>query len=855
MSTIVLHDIWPLAEDRDETRIDPERAAPASDTIIAGGDVILRGALDADSRVGRYLLGEPLGEGGMGIVYKAHDPDLDRLIAIKFLHTTHSPGAQARLLREAQAMARLSHPNVATAFDVGVHDGRIFLAMELVDGHTLRTWLEREQRTRAEIIDMFLAVGRGLAAAHAVDIIHRDFKPDNVLVGNDGRPRVTDFGLAAQASEGEAGAGAPSAAASRPTALNTPLTQTGTAMGTPRYMAPEQHRGDATSAQTDQFAYCVALYHALYGEFPFDGDSIHELAAAVLDGQIRDAPAKSDVPARLRAILTRGLSIDPDDRFPSMDALLAELADDPAARRRRLALAGVLVVGVAALAVFAFRPQSAAKQAELCTGGEAKFATAWNGDKSAAVKKAFVATHRPDAETIFAKVAANFEALHNNWTAMYASSCRATRVEGDQSETMLERRTMCLDDALVSARSLADLLAAKPDARVVRRAIRITSGLADIAHCADSKELSKPNPPPQDPAARASLAALLSDFAKVRALSAVGHAKQALAAAQALEPKMRSHPYQALTPAFLIVLARLQASRAPAKAEALLKEAVQLAAAQRVTRAEAGAWLARLRLVSRRSPKQADALVDAATAAVARVGNDPAIAAELNGTLAVLYVRTGRRKKAGEAAKRALDYAETSGKADLKVSALGTLGRLRMMGGDIKGAKQVFEQAIELDEKANAGTSNNLPVLLNYVGSIWLRLNKPDKAEKAFAHSLELKIRNIGPDTIDVARGLLNVGELQRATKHPDKARESFTKALSIFERHQRPGHPDIAYALHALGTLALEQNQPEAAQKYLSRAVKIRAGAFKPGNPKLVESKRALAEAGRRLAKHRANH
>jgi serine/threonine protein kinase/tetratricopeptide (TPR) repeat protein len=269
--------------------------------------------------VGRYVVSDVLGAGGMGTVYAAHDPELDRTIALKLLH--HQSG-QARLLREAKALARLSHPNVVTAHDVGTFDGRVFLAMEFVDGLTLRQWLQQRRRTWREIVNVFLHAARGLAAAHASSVVHRDFKPDNVLIGKDARVRVLDFGLA-----GQAGAWRPDDAIEpppTPTATDAPLTRTGTVMGTPAYMAPEQHLALATDARTDQFSFCVALWEALYGKRPFQASTLAQLSREMkADPPV--VPNVSDVPAWLPRILLRGLSFDPDARFPSMDALGSEI--------------------------------------------------------------------------------------------------------------------------------------------------------------------------------------------------------------------------------------------------------------------------------------------------------------------------------------------------------------------------------------------------------------------------------------------------------------------------------------------------------------------------------------------------
>jgi len=303
----------------------------------------------APIKIGRFTIVRRIGEGGMGVVYMAYDEELDRRVAVKLLRGAadgESEGS-ARLVREAQAMARLSHPNVVTVHEVGTFEGQIFVAMEFVAGADLRQWLKAEPRGWAQTVSCFVQAGQGLAAAHEAGLVHRDFKPDNVLVGDDLRVRVADFGLAH--SHGELEPESPRPAAdpdSEPSAIS--LTATGAVLGTPGYMAPEQLQGLATDERADQFSFCVALYEGLYAERPFAGKTVAALAVAIEAGTVRAAPPGSEVPPWLRTALIRGLSADPRGRWPSMQALLAMLSNDPVARRRRRLKLGALGLSVAA---------------------------------------------------------------------------------------------------------------------------------------------------------------------------------------------------------------------------------------------------------------------------------------------------------------------------------------------------------------------------------------------------------------------------------------------------------------------------------------------------------------------------
>jgi serine/threonine protein kinase len=291
-------------------------------------------ALARGSKLGRYVVLDLLGTGGMGVVYAAYDPDLDRKLAIKLLHPEATKGLvadrRARLLREGQALARLSHTNVVAIHDVGALGDDVFIAMEYVDGCTLKGWLKAERREWPEIVAMFVQAGRGLAAAHSAGIVHRDFKPDNVLVGKDGRARVLDFGLARSpvsaqtASTVQLTANGQGTKSIAPKLLADAVTIAGTLIGTPAYMSPEQIAGSDVDPRTDQFSFCAALYQALYGELPFDGYTLIDRLAAIREGNPRHAKA-GNRPRWLHEAVLKGLHSEPAARYPTMEALLHKL--------------------------------------------------------------------------------------------------------------------------------------------------------------------------------------------------------------------------------------------------------------------------------------------------------------------------------------------------------------------------------------------------------------------------------------------------------------------------------------------------------------------------------------------------
>ncbi|MBC8067257.1 MAG: serine/threonine protein kinase, partial [Deltaproteobacteria bacterium] len=281
----------------------------------------LRGAPDPAMNIGRFVVLERLGAGGMGVVFSAFDPQLDRKVAIKLLFDRRADERErARLVAEAKAMAKLAHPNVVGVYEIGEHAGRVFIAMELVQGRTLRAWIRERPRSWREILAMYLQAGRGLVAAHAAGIVHRDFKPDNVLVGDDERARVLDFGLArlvAQPSSEDADA----SSASTSEASITKLTRTGAVLGTPAYMAPEQIQGGVIDELVDEFAFCIAMWEAFAGERPFAGASVQALFGNVTRGELRKPP-RGALPGWIEAVLRRGLAADRERRWVSVVALL-----------------------------------------------------------------------------------------------------------------------------------------------------------------------------------------------------------------------------------------------------------------------------------------------------------------------------------------------------------------------------------------------------------------------------------------------------------------------------------------------------------------------------------------------------
>ena len=389
-------------------------------------------ATQVGQRVGRFVVERELGAGAMGVVLLAHDPDLGRPVAIKLLRSD-GDDARARLRREAQAVAKLQHPNVIAVHEVGTHGDQVYVVMEFVDGGTLRDWVKAQPRAWEEILAVYRQAGQGLIAAHQAGLVHRDFKPDNVLIGRDGRVRVTDFGIVG-VSGGAAETTLPDAS-TPPGDVSGRLTETGAIVGTPAYMPPEQY-GARVDARSDQFAFCVSLYEALFGQRPHEADTVGAMLHAVQSGKVRAVP-NTDVHAPVVAAVLQGLRPDPAQRHPSMQALLQRLVRKKSTPVWPFAVAGlgVLALGGAWLAV---QTQSSATdvgdqpqvQAEApvftCPDAEAELAGVWNDEQRAAIRAAFE-KHGSFQASLFDRVAKALDARSDAWGWALDSACAARR--------------------------------------------------------------------------------------------------------------------------------------------------------------------------------------------------------------------------------------------------------------------------------------------------------------------------------------------------------------------------------------------------------------------------------------------
>jgi len=551
----------------------PQGTGPREDLSGTGPDEARR-AVPPFSQIGRYLLLRRLGQGGMGVVYAAYDPDLDRKVALKLLHPDgrhdHSEEARARLLREAQAMARVSHPNVIPVFDVGMWGDQVFVAMELVDGGTLASWLKASPRSWREIVTRYVEAGRGLEAAHAAGLVHRDFKPANVLVSRAGRVYVTDFGLARTVGESPPEDAEPLpeealVSSSGRRMLETTLTEHGLMVGTPNYMSPEQFRGATLDGRTDQFSFCAALYGALFGARPFEPGSLRAYAASStavsaesertesLGSQrpgtarsastmpapaVREPPRDTKVPGWVRDAVLRGLALEASARYPSMAALLEALSQEHrrTLRRKWLTAAGALT------ATLALTGGAAWQQSRVCVDAGAQMDAEWSPTAREKLTTAFQATGRPFAEGMAQSVSTALGDYADMWKRQRVQACEATRVQGVKPEEQLDRQLVCLERRRKDFHATVELLSSA-DAALVEKSLDAALALPSLSECEDTEALAERQRLPSDPQRRADIETLEEKLSHVRARMDAGKHPQALEAVKALVAPVEATGY------------------------------------------------------------------------------------------------------------------------------------------------------------------------------------------------------------------------------------------------------------------------------------------------------------------------
>ncbi|HWB79784.1 MAG TPA: serine/threonine-protein kinase [Nannocystaceae bacterium] len=791
--------------------------------------------LPRGTAIGRYVVLERIGAGAMGTVYAAYDPKLDRRIALKLVrpHAGRDANtAQLRLLREAQALARLSHPNVVAVHDAGTHDDVVWVAMEFVDGTTLGTWLE-QSRTWREIVETFAAAGRGLAAAHAAGLVHRDFKPDNVMIASREAHadavqvvRVMDFGLARATID-------PSNELTEPiTGDDVALTRTGALVGTPAYMAPEVHCHGVVDARSDQFAFCVALYQALYRSKPFVGTTLPELALAVIDGQLRE-PQRDETPRWLWPIVRRGLQVDAAARWPDMDALVAAL-------QRRRDRGSLWVVGGLALAtaggVAAFAmPQ---REAEPCTDAPQRMAGVWDEERADATAAALHATGLGYADAEAERVRVRLDEYTRRWTDQYRDACLAHR-RGEQSDRALDARMVCLDGRREAVRALVDVLVSADEA-VVERATKMASGLPQLDRCADLDAVLDELPPPEDPVTAAAVASVRRQLADARALLEGGRydAARSLVEGAMVGALATEH-------APVIAEARLELGRASERAgiavvaERELIEAFMAATAVEHDRVAADAAIAVLALLGGDAAraKETEPWIRLATAAVTRIGDAAEDRASLLAALASTRAEQGRFEEAATAAQQALELRQ---QLDDPLAIAGSLVQLALVDAELGHFDQAREQAGAALELQRRELGEQHPAIARSELVIAGALAQQGRFTAAMEHverALAIREAVLGRAHVDVAEALRVRSTITARTGDTAAATRDLERVLQILSRVYGDDDQRLTPVLMTLGSVAYLEGDLPRARTQMERALAIRERTLSPDHPDLAST------------------
>ena len=754
--------------------------------------------------LGRYTLLQKLGEGGMGIVYAAFDDVLDRKVAVKFIHTrqAHRSTAQARLLREARAMARVSHPSVVTVFDAGRTDEHVFIAMEYVEGRPLSKWATEARRRWPEVVSLFTAAGRGLAAAHAKGVVHRDFKPGNVLIDREGRAKVADFGLAGLE------AGPPRPLGDRADDSSSALTRTGALMGTPAYMAPEQFAGEAATPASDQFSFCVALFEALYGVRPFEGQTLRALRDNIRAGRMRSVTPSAEVPARLEQVVRRGLSSDPSMRFASMEELVAALAVPDRRRWQLPSFLALVGLGLGGLALFdGFVSRHVATSP--CSGAREQLQGSWDTEQRETVVDALSAVELPYAKDTALRVAQRLDAYADAWAEGFEEACLATRVRGEGSQSLLDHRMGCLQGRRRELSALVGILAA-PDPQVLRGAIEATESLPAVQRCDDIDYVMADVLPPSARMAP-KVAALEVELSEARARRRAGMHERAVAASTDVLEQARALGHRPFLAAALIEhAAALEGHGRYDEARDRYQRAFAVADEVGADEHRLDAALGVLTVVSLRlrEPEALQPWTTLAPAAWRRIGAPPLREPELRLALGLSAYLRGELDEAIEQLSRALEIVERTPGPSLRAATVrGHLGTVLSDNGEREAAEVQLRRALDIRLEQQGTDHPDVAAAHRELGILLVLGDDPRPAAASLREALRIQLEVLGPDHPELAitrnqlgRVLHRQGKLEEALAELRQARRIATESLGVEHLVVARVHKDMGDVLIAMG-------------------------------------------------------
>jgi tetratricopeptide (TPR) repeat protein/predicted Ser/Thr protein kinase len=834
------------------------------------------GSTKVEVRLGRYTVRGLLGRGGMGEVFLAHDPDLDRRVAVKVIRAgtaARSPEARARFQREAQAMARLNHPNVVAVYDVGVTGDTTYVAIEYIDGPNLAEWLRERPRALDDVLDVMVQAGRGLAAAHAAGLVHRDFKPSNVMLGE--RVRVVDFGLA-RADETQADPLSPTLdlavdgdASTEESPLEVSLTAEGRVLGTPTYMAPEQRAEQRWGAAADQYSFGVTVYEAVTGRLPGAGEPPRPM------------------PSWLRPAIDRALAPRPEDRFRSMDDLLAALTRARPRTRARVAVGAgaALVAGVAAIVV---ATAGGSDDANACAGAGSGMAGVWDDERRATVEVRFAAAGTAYSHETWDRTRTSLDAYERAWADASVQACRATRVERRQSEAMLVRQTECLERARAGLVALTRQWMGGLDSAALVAAPEAAKSLPTIAACLDTARLER-TPPPRDPEAARTVASLTSEIDRLRALFLASKFPEVSAQ---LPPIVAAADATGWSPIraeahYLAGRAAMAAGLPEAEAELLAANRHATDAGDDRLAAVALVYLVKYLAGGQGDPERALSLGALAETALSRAGNDPALRVLALRARTEALVALGRPTEAKESATRARDLAlaelganrvetfdtlvdlaealqgvgertEARRLADeglagfvslagqdhpMIASALSQLSSSAYMYDDYEAAAEYLQRASEIVRRTYGEESMPYATAMHNLASIGFMRGQIVEAEALFRRSLAIRERTLGPEHPLVATSLQGVSGVLQWRGELDEALALLQRALAILTKEYGPDHPDVGRAFSHLGSALASNGKLEEALTYHRRALVVNEGTLGGEHPDTLEAKVHVAE------------
>jgi tetratricopeptide (TPR) repeat protein/predicted Ser/Thr protein kinase len=726
--------------------------------------------------IGRYRVERRLGAGGMGEVFLAHDEQLERKLAVKRL----LPGlvgerGQARLRAEARALAKLSHANVVQVYEVGEHEGHTFLAMEYIEGQTLAAYLAERARPWQAVLERFVAAGRGLAAAHRAGIVHRDFKPDNVLLGRDGSVRVADFGIAMLDVREDA--------AREPDVAHAGHRQSSIA-GTIRYMSPEQLRGEVIHARSDQFSFCIALFEALWAQHPFGSHGTLAQRVAAFERDATPPPRRRQVPIGLWRIVRRGLAREPSQRWPHMDALLDTLQRFPARRRLRVAaFVGLPLLGLLGAGVALAQQHQRATVIAACEAEAEVMQASWNDEVAAELAEVFAAGERPYLQENWTRVYPLLATYAHEWQELRRSSCREATLEHTRSQASRERVAACLDDAHVTFASLIAVLTNADDHTLAVAGMAV-SGLPVVDMCTDERWLAQFVQAEQDDAAE--VMRVRARLAQARAYRLAGLGSEGLAESTA------------------------------AQREAELLGWPPLLVEAGLVRGES---FERVGDYTQARDMLASNFVDALAIGHDFVALRSAIA--LPRVMGTRLAQPERGLEWSAIAEALLDRLELRGTMH-EASAADALANVQRKLGDDESALVSHRRTLALDEAVHGPTHPDVAISLLAIANILLQLEQVDEAELAYRRAQDIQVETLGPLHPDRTASIIGLGRVARARGQLDVALAAYREALQLDTQALGPDHIYLAETLELIADALVERGEPREAVAQLRRALAI---------------------------------